>query len=498
MTRTSPALSTTLWTLAAALALTGCGDNGADDDDDHDHDAAVEPDAGPSPDADTSPDAAPPLPDPTPAVTPLSATAADGLNGVAFAPDGSFYAVGYTTVGASDRATAIAKFTAAGALDETFGEDGVAVVNVTVGGGTAEVGRAIAVQPGGKIVAVSLVEADIGATAPASSDRDVAVIRLTTDGDLDDTFEGDGVRVISFGTGVDNGGTWAGADDVRDVRIDAQGRIVLFGGQLTPETTGAPRFDTDWVAQRLTVDGADDPTFNASGATPGKFTLDILDAGASVRTGLILSDGSIIGTGYSNTSAFNTVQPVMYKLTPSGTLDTNFGTSGFFHEAVLAYVTEFYGVALQGDKLVTQGYGRDASDATNDWVSLRLNANGTLDPTWGDAGAVRIDFHGFGDNGRAIAALPGDRVMLIGSGDPAASGARDAEVVVLVGDGEVDTSFRGDGRLTYDLGGTADAFWNAALAPDSSFAVVVGTRGFGNTQTAEANDDAVVMVVPLE
>jgi uncharacterized delta-60 repeat protein len=324
------------------------------------------------------------------------------------------------------------------------------------------------------------------------------VIRLTTDGDLDDTFAGDGVRVLSFGTGVDNGGTWAGADDIRDVRIDAQGRIVLFGGQLTPETTGAPRFDTDWVAQRLTVDGADDVTFNASGPTPGRFTLDILDASASVRAGLILPDGSILGTGYSNTSAFNTVQPVMYKLTPSGTLDTNFGTSGFFHEAVLAYVTEFYGVALQGEKLVTQGYGRDASDATNDWVSLRLNADGTLDPTWGDAGAVRIDFHGFGDNGRAIAALPGDRVMLIGSGDPAASGARDAEVVVLVGDGEVDTSFRGDGRLTYDLGGTADAFWNAALAPDSSFAVVVGTRGFGNTQTAEANDDAVVMVVPLE
>ena len=93
MKRTSPALSTTLWTVAAALALTACGDNGADDDDDHDHDAAVEPDAGPSPDADTSPDAAPPLPDPTPAVTPLSATAADGLNAVAFAADGSFYAI---------------------------------------------------------------------------------------------------------------------------------------------------------------------------------------------------------------------------------------------------------------------------------------------------------------------------------------------------------------------------------------------------------------------
>ena len=111
---------------------------------------------------------------------------------------------------------------------------------------------------------------------------------------------------------------------------------------------------------------------------------------------------------------------------------------------------------------------------------------------------MRIDFHGFGDNSRSIVGLPDGRAMLTGSGDLAAADARDAKIVVLSGDGEYDTTFRGDGLLSYDLGGTADAFWASALSPDGSFAVVVGTKGVGNTQTAESNDDAAIMVIPLE
>ncbi len=500
MTRFPSRSSSLFAALLAATALSGCGDDAGD----HDHDGD-DPDAATSPDAeDLPPDAGPtpdapvnPLPDPTPIPVRLSATSADGFNGVAFAADGSFYAIGYTTVGDNDRATAIAKLTAAGALDTTFGSAGVATINVTVGGGTAEVGRAVAVQPSGKIIVVSLIEADLAAVPPATSDRDVAVIRLNSNGSLDDSFDGDGIRIISFNTGVDNGGAWAGADDIRDVEIDASGRIVLFGGQLTPETDGAPRFDTDWVAMRLTVDGADDPTFNAAGATPGKFTFDVLNANASVRSGAILTDGSIVGTGYSNTSAFGSTQPVLYKLTPAGALDTSWGTGGFFHEAVLQYVTEVYGVALQGDQLVTTGYGRDTSTETTDWVSLRINANGTQDTTWGTGGHVRIDFHGLGDNSRALTALPGGRTMLLGSGDLAA-GMRDAKLVVLDEDGAIDTSFRGDGTLSYDLGGSSDAFWGSAISPDGTFAVAVGTKGMGNTQTAERNDDAVILVIPLE
>lgn len=476
------------------LAAAGCGDDESNPGD---------PDASPDPDADlTTPDAEPEpdadveqLPDPTPQIVRLSMTGADGFNGVAATTDGGFVAVGYTSASATDRATVIAKFTAAGALDTTFGNAGVFVHNFTVGGGTAEVGRAIAVQPSGKIVAVSLIETDIAAIGPAASDRDVGILRLTADGGLDPTFDLDGVRTLSFNAGLDNNGTWAGADDIRDVEVDASGRIMLFGGARTFETTGAPRYDSDWFAMRFTVDGMIDYAFNAA-VTPGYFTLDILDGNAFVRSGAILADGSILGTGYSNTTAFGSIQPVIYKLDADGALVTTWGTSGFFHEQIMLHTTELYGVVAQGDKLVTQSYGKDAEADTNDWVSLRINADGTLDTSWGDDGRVRIDFHGFADNGRAAVALPGGSTMLVGSGDTAV-GARDAEVVVLDDAGAYDTAFRGDGRLTYDLGASTDGFWGAAVAADGDTVMLVGTRGVGTTQTEVANDDAVIMVVPL-
>jgi len=491
MSRLSSSLLASLLVVAAAC--------GADESRPLEPDAQIddEVDAGVEPDAELEPDASvAPLPDPSPQAVRLSMAGADGFNGMAFTPGGGFVAVGYTSASATDRATVIAKFTATGALDATFGDAGVRVVNVTVGGGSAEAGRAIAIQPSGKIVAVSIIEADLLATGLAVADRDVAVIRLTADGALDPTFDTDGISTLSFNTGVVNGAAWAGADDIRDVEVDATGRIVLFGGQLTTEIDAGPRFDHDWIAMRLGVDGVVDTTFNAAGAQPGRYTLDILDGSASVRSGAILADGTIIGTGYSNTTAFNSIQPVIYKLEADGTLDTDFGTSGFFHEAVLAHTTEVYGLVVQGDKLVTAGYGKNAESETTDWTSLRINADGTLDTTWGDDGLVRIDFHGFGDNNRSLLALPDGRTMLLGSGDLAA-GVRDAKIIVLDDDGAIDPAFRGDGTLSYDLGGSADAFWGGALSPDGSYAAIVGTKGVGSTQTAVLNDDAAIMIVPM-
>lgn len=472
--------------IAAALGLTtACGGD--------DERITAQPDAG---DDIAPPDAGPSTADdPAPRMVPLSGTGADGFNAVVFAPDGSFFAAGYAPATSTDRAMAVAKFTPDGELDTAWGVNGVAVANLAVGGKAAEAARAIVRQSTGAIVIAGPIEADVEATGVAADDRDVGVARFDANGFLDATFDGDGIFTISWNEGLDNAGTWVGADDLRHMIVDDSDRLLLHGAQLTTETGGG-RIDTDWVMMRLTADGAVDTTFNPTGDEPGRHTLDILDGPTNARVAHLLPDGSILGTGYANTSAFGSTQPVVYKLTSSGTLDTDYGTGGYFHEAVLQYVTEIYGVTLVGDDLVTAGYGRDSQDETNDWVSLKIDADGALDPTWGDDGMVRIDFHELGDNGRQIVALPGERVALLGSAE-STPGNRDPRIVVLEGDGVQDADFFGDGRLDYDFGGPSDAFWGGALAPDSLSAIFVGTRG-QSTQTAEANDDGAVLVVPLD
>ena len=59
---------------------------------------------------------------------------------VAVAPDGKVYAAGFVSI-AGDQAMAVARVDATGKLDTTFGTNGYAVANASVGGKLVEVAR---------------------------------------------------------------------------------------------------------------------------------------------------------------------------------------------------------------------------------------------------------------------------------------------------------------------------------------------------------------------
>ena len=503
---------------AAASLAAACGDNSgpATPADADEQDASRDPDAA-SPDPDAAspdPDAAPhdALPPPTgvPTVIALSATGTDGFFGVASDAAGNFYAVGVRAAGidaASDRAMVVAKFLPNGTLDTGFGTDGLAVKNVAVGGGNGESARGIVIQPGGKIVIGGAIEHNVTPEQPVlAADRDVALVRFNPDGTVDRGFGTDGVVLLDLNSGLvvpaanpNDPPTLAGADQFWSLGVYPDGRLLVHGAQRTtitdpPATEGGPRLprrDTDWAMVRLTADGAVDGGF----ATGGKFTLDIQGANASARTAAILPDGSLIGAGYANTPGLMSTQPVVYKLTADGALDQRFGTGGIFHEIVLAVQAEAYGVAVQGDKLVTTGYGRN-SGTTNDWVSIRLDASGALDRSWGQNGVVTVDVAGFGDNSRYVLGLPDRRIVLVGGGAPA-MGQSDAMLVVLTENGAFDDSFAPAGRKLFDLGGPSDFFWAGALSPDGKRLALAGLKGAGSSPTAESNDDAAILVLQL-
>lgn len=422
----------------------------------------------------------------------LSKTGHDVFYGAAYDDTGRLLAVGFRAEGidsASDRAMVVARFTKDGELDPTFGSDGVAVKNVKVGG-NGETARGIIVQSTGKIVIGGTVE---GGTV--AGDRDVALVRFNTDGTVDETFGAEGVVVLDFNVGhekVDGG--LASPDNLWNL-VASGDQIVVHGNQRAQGTTagGEPREDNDWVVVRLTADGALDDTFG----TGGKFTLDIDNVSGNARAALVLADGSVIGTGYSKTpSAGNTTQAVVYKVDNTGKLDTTFGVNGVFHDVVLPETTEIYALAQQGDKFVSTGYGRPSGGDDLDWVSLRLNADGSLDTTWGDDGAVLIDYAGFNDNARNLVALPDGRFVMVGGGRTDASTV-DAMVAVLKADGTLDTSFHQTGKKIWDLGGLSDMFWGVAVSPIDGTVAVVGAKAVGAEATAANNDDAAVLFLSL-
>jgi len=421
-----------------------------------------------------------------PRVLAVSATGHDRFYGVTFDPAGRFYAAGVVSEGnvaaTADFETVVARFTATGELDTTFGQGGYARRNVVVGLG-GEVARGVAVQPGGKVVVVASIEHVAAGADPR--DRDIALVRYNADGTRDTGFGVDGVVTLDLSDGQVVGTGYV-ADAAWGLTAYSDGRLLVTGAQRRSGGTVA-----DFAVVRLSADGVRDATFGANGVA----TVNVLERTANPRTATLLPDGGIVGSGYIDDGGV--VKPVLFKLTSAGQLDPAFGTAGIFAPTVLAAVTEAYDAVPQGSSFVTAGYGRNSASESLDWLSLRVSAAGTLDPTWGTAGVARLDLARFNDNARALVALPDNRILMVGGGRPSEANV-DGMVAVLTSAGQPDTTFAPRGLRTYDFGGASDFFWAVALNPARTHVAIVGARGVAVSAGATtANDDSVVYLLPL-
>jgi titin len=112
--------------------------------------------------------------------------------------------------GRSNDDFAVARLTTDGALDSSFDDDGKQLVDF---GNTSGSSQAVTVDAQDRIIVV-------GGSVQSETGGDFAVARLTTDGALDGSFDGDGKKLIDFGNTDDVG--WG-------VTVDALDRIIVVG-----------------------------------------------------------------------------------------------------------------------------------------------------------------------------------------------------------------------------------------------------------------------------
>ena len=196
----------------------------------------------------------------------------DGFRDVAIQTNGKIVVSGYTkTVTGFDVVTA--RYNSDGALDNTFGTDGV----VTYDGGHGDDGaRGVAIQSDEKIV--------VSGGVYNGTDLDVLVLRYNSDGTSDITFGTNGVVSYDSGKGNDNG---------RRLAIQGGNKIVVTGN--TPNGT-----DDDVLILRYNTDGNLDGTFGGNGVV----TLNIVTEknygeGAAIQVDgkIVIAGGSSNGTG---------------------------------------------------------------------------------------------------------------------------------------------------------------------------------------------------------
>ncbi|MFL6254843.1 MAG: delta-60 repeat domain-containing protein, partial [Pyrinomonadaceae bacterium] len=285
----------------------------------------------------------------------------------------------------------------------------------------------------------------------------------------------------SFGTGGFVMTDLGGYETADYAAVQPDGRIVVVGGAA--QGTG-PSLLADVSLLRYRADGALDTAFGNGGKV-------ILDFGntADVPTGVCLqADGKIIvvGTSYSPTTEADDL--VLARFNADGTPDASYGTGGRVKVNLKAPLPAYTVTALiQPDgRVIAAGVvytSNDPQPFESNFFATRINADGTLDTTFGTQGRATVDIMGF-DIVTGIALQADGRILLAGMAGVSPNTGPTPTFFALArlkADGTPDPTFDGDGRLTTTFFGRD--FANGVAVQADGKLVVAGetSRAFPNS-----------------
>lgn len=195
-----------------------------------------------------------------------------------------------------------------GAADTTFGVDGTSVVpvpNITCASGSCSQTKIPIVIDGQARIIVAT-----GVLTAASGGASIALVRLTSAGDLDDTFGTAGFAVTAAPADAD--------DVVAGVAVAKSGRLVLAASRV-PAGDG----ERGIVLAAFTVNGVPDPTFVNSGRP--FVAISGLTAAADVA---LDPQGRIVIAGTIRPTPRTLSDVLVARWLGSGTRDRSFGAQG--------------------------------------------------------------------------------------------------------------------------------------------------------------------------
>lgn len=227
-------------------------------------------------------------------------------------------------------------FNSTGSITLSFGADNSFIEHVSL-------------QSDGKILATG--------TSRQGINSSFGVIRMNSDGSMDNSFNGNGIQTIA---------NYGSSNTGRFSLQQSTGKIVVGGYSNTPD-------GTQFSVARLNIDGSPDPTFGVSGknyirifntSQPGKAIL--LPDDRILMSGISLNGGSAVGA----LAMFNA----------DGSVHTGFGTNGYYFSA---YSGEFKGLNYLSNNNRILVSGRAATSGITDVLVGKFNYTpATLPISW--------------------------------------------------------------------------------------------------------------------
>ena len=392
--------------------------------------------------------------------TDIGSNSNDDLRSVALQSDSKIIVSGTTNNDFS-----VVRYNSDGTLDTNFSGDGKLSNGVCAGSCDAW-SNGVAVQANGKIIAVGGWE--------ASEASDFLVARMSTNGDLDNTFGVEGKVNTNIGTRTSG-------DSASSVAVQTDGKIIVVG------ITG-----TNFAIARYNINGTNDTEFGDNGKVSTDIGTYSNDEAIAVA---IQTDGKIVVVGTSLLS--NSWDFVVVRYNSNGSLDTTFdGETG---TNANGKVTTNFGsgsheyaraVAIQADgKIIVAGDTNVGN--SSDFAVVRYNQDGSLDTTFdGETGTnangkITTDI-GTDSNeyARSIAIQTDGKIIV--AGETNLGNSSDFAVLRYNSNGSLDTTFDGEtgtnanGKIATDIATNSNDYsYSVAVQPDGKI-IVTGPSDTGN------------------
>lgn len=346
---------------------------------------------------------------------------------------------------------AIMRLNSDGTTDNNFGVNGL--VSVTGPGVAAE---AVALQSTGKIIL-----AGYKPSVQGNNIADFQVVRLNSDGSTDNVFGTNGVQIIDI----------SNDDRAFSVMIQPDDKIIV-GGFVNSGTNTSDGSTDDFIVLRLAAIGPLDASFNNVGYN----IIDFLGQNDMARTLAINGNGKILIAGKTRVDAITNWDFSIARLNTNGILDNSFDGDGKQTIPITTSNDEIKSIAIQTDGkillagLVSNGIGSDFEVA-------RLNSDGSLDASFDADGKKLIDFNSNRDEAACV--LIQQDAKIIVSGNTFNGTNDDVGVLRLNADGSLDNGFGNAGKYQLDFAGGYDLGNCMRLQTDGK--LLVGNNAGDNT-----------------
>ena len=347
----------------------------------------------------------------------------DAASDIAVQPDGKIVILGSS----STVVVVMARLLANGSLDLSFDGDGKKYFNATRG----DFAAALALTADGKMLVLGQ-----SYTSPtqATYDRNLFLARILANGSLDTSFDGDGIMTINIGI----------TDFSANLLVGADGKILIAGSYITGATSSS-------LLVRLLDNGQFDTTFDGDGIRIDPIAT-LSFNGNEVKDVAIQNDGKIVVAA----SLIDTGTVTRYN--PNGSLDTTWDSDG---------LVTFNSIFPRSVSISSTGKILVAGASLDRFAVIRLNANGTVDTTFSLDGRTITSFGPSYDSGEDIIQQPDGKMLVVGQSEYSAS------VLRYLSNGQLDPTFSGDGKFTFDFDPLVDISTAQAVALQADGKIVV-------------------------